>query len=231
MYTKEDFMRKILVQPEEDTPRLVYADFLEERCDEPLRARLIRVQCRLSTINNQDTKTTYIADIEELKELRKQEKELLSSGRVFDWIHFIQCMSGMPEVNYLGGGVCKFWYDSSRQPELYATWRRGFVESLTCTAEDWVRHSGGIWPSEEEPYYETAHPLKIVYFRRWMGLNQLNHRLLGNGKTAIIRNELLTEWYKIEPTIPTLENTTKTSDLVGMLFGKVYPGLRFELVS
>lgn len=248
VHTKADFMRKILAEPDDDTSRLVYADFLEEHCDEPLRAKLIRVQCRLDEIErsiqkqvakyNLDHKKagtgviiagTIISD--EKTELQKQEKELLNHGRVFDWIHFTQCLSGMPAVKYLGGGVCQFYYDKSTKSDLYTTWRRGFVESLTCTAEDWIRHSGGIWPSEEEPYYETAHPLKMVCFRRWMGLNELNYRLMGDGKTVIVRNKLLTRWYEIEPTIPRLEGTTRTSDLVNILFSSVYPGLQFELVS
>lgn len=44
----EAFLRAIYDAPDDDTPRLVYADFLQEQGDED-RAELIRVQCELST--------------------------------------------------------------------------------------------------------------------------------------------------------------------------------------
>ncbi len=41
------FLRAILDSPDEDTPRLVYADWLEEQGD-PQRAEFIRLQCRIA---------------------------------------------------------------------------------------------------------------------------------------------------------------------------------------
>ncbi len=49
-YAPSDFealVRSVFQNPEEDTPRLVFADFLEEN-DEPDRAALIRLQCELA---------------------------------------------------------------------------------------------------------------------------------------------------------------------------------------
>ena len=43
----EFFLREIRNQPDDDQPRLVYADWLEENGDEP-RAEFIRVQCELA---------------------------------------------------------------------------------------------------------------------------------------------------------------------------------------
>jgi uncharacterized protein (TIGR02996 family) len=48
--THEDaFLQAILESPDDDTPRLIYADWLDEHGD-PARAEFIRVQCRLTQI-------------------------------------------------------------------------------------------------------------------------------------------------------------------------------------
>ncbi len=41
------FLRAIIARPDDDTPRLVYADYLEEN-DQPQRAEFIRLQCQLA---------------------------------------------------------------------------------------------------------------------------------------------------------------------------------------
>jgi uncharacterized protein (TIGR02996 family) len=51
--------RAILAHPDEDTPRLVYADWLDEHGDHD-RAEFIRVQCRLARMNEWDD--DYTAD-------------------------------------------------------------------------------------------------------------------------------------------------------------------------
>src|SRR5437660_12770832 len=43
------FLRDICEHADDDTPRLIYADWLEEN-DEPLQAEFIRLQCRLHTL-------------------------------------------------------------------------------------------------------------------------------------------------------------------------------------
>jgi uncharacterized protein (TIGR02996 family) len=50
--THDAFLRSILENPDDDTPRLVYADWLEER-DDP-RGEFIRVQCRLEKMGGDD---------------------------------------------------------------------------------------------------------------------------------------------------------------------------------
>src|SRR5438132_8682054 len=47
MATREDFLKAIVEEPDDDTHRLVFADWLDEN-DEPERAELIRVQCELA---------------------------------------------------------------------------------------------------------------------------------------------------------------------------------------
>lgn len=49
----EAFLRAIFDAPDDDTPRLVYADFLQEN-GEDLRAELIRVQCEMARVELSD---------------------------------------------------------------------------------------------------------------------------------------------------------------------------------
>src|SRR5438552_3681095 len=61
--------RAILAHPDEDTPRLVYADWLDEH-DDLDRAEFIRVQCRLARMNEWDD--GYTADCLRAERLRHE---------------------------------------------------------------------------------------------------------------------------------------------------------------
>jgi uncharacterized protein (TIGR02996 family) len=54
----------ILTNPDEDTPRLVYADWLQEN-DEPERAEFIRLQCRLEQISRRSVEGRWLAKREQ----------------------------------------------------------------------------------------------------------------------------------------------------------------------
>ena len=58
----EAFLQAILENPQDDTPRLAYADWLEER-DDP-RGEFIRVQCRLATMAADDGRRPPLEDLE-----------------------------------------------------------------------------------------------------------------------------------------------------------------------
>jgi uncharacterized protein (TIGR02996 family) len=68
MSTKAQLLAAIIAEPDEDTPRLAYADFLQEN-DEPGRADFIRVQCEYAQLPNWDARA---------KELRHQIRVLLA---------------------------------------------------------------------------------------------------------------------------------------------------------
>jgi uncharacterized protein (TIGR02996 family) len=65
----ESLLRAAFAAPEDDTARLVLADYLEEN-DQPDRAALIRVQCELARLPAKDAKRT---------ELAQQEAKLLTA--------------------------------------------------------------------------------------------------------------------------------------------------------
>jgi uncharacterized protein (TIGR02996 family) len=58
----EAFLQAILENPEDDTPRLAYADWLGER-DDP-RGEFIRVQCRLATMAAEDGRRPPLEELE-----------------------------------------------------------------------------------------------------------------------------------------------------------------------
>jgi uncharacterized protein (TIGR02996 family) len=68
------FLQAILDAPDDDTPRLVYADWLEEHA-EPERAEFIRVQCRLARTPEGDPRRQV---------LEARERELLD--RQDEWL-------------------------------------------------------------------------------------------------------------------------------------------------
>lgn len=76
--TATDLLRAIALFPDEDTPRLAYADYLQENGDED-RAEFIRCQCFVARMNNVDPKTEPISigDWDKFNRCRTQVKELL----------------------------------------------------------------------------------------------------------------------------------------------------------
>jgi uncharacterized protein (TIGR02996 family) len=79
----EAFLRAIFDTPDDDLPRLVYADFLEEN-GEPERAEFIRVQCELANIRRQGEAFGRVS------ELGRREAELLTElfpeMELFNWL-------------------------------------------------------------------------------------------------------------------------------------------------
>jgi uncharacterized protein (TIGR02996 family) len=69
----EAFLRAVIDEPDDDTPRLVYADWLDEH-DDPARAEFIRVQCSLAKMPADDPRRPA---------LQQREKELLGQ---YGWV-------------------------------------------------------------------------------------------------------------------------------------------------
>src|SRR5947208_11915649 len=73
MNHEDGFIQAMLETPDDDTPRLVYADWLEERGDP--RSEFIRVQCAVARI---------AADDQRCHALQAREKQLLTE-HARDW--------------------------------------------------------------------------------------------------------------------------------------------------
>jgi uncharacterized protein (TIGR02996 family) len=68
---QEHLFRAVLDNPDEDTPRLMYADWLEEH-DDPARAEFVRVQCRLADRMRREAVPTTDPDVKREFQLKTQ---------------------------------------------------------------------------------------------------------------------------------------------------------------
>lgn len=145
--TDADFLPAILTAPDDDTPRLIYADWLEEHGGDAGRARaeFIRVQCRLAEMDeagegviDPEEGHTCVYDpcpvcalVAEYERLKRRERKLLDGPRPAIY---------QPEVVWFNGGDGTETWKILFRP----TWRRGFVEAVTCSGGDWLAHADAL---------------------------------------------------------------------------------------
>lgn len=138
------FLVDILAHPEDDTPRLIYADWLEEHGAEE-RAELIRVQCRLAQqpecLNGRGT--LGLDWCCRVCDLRRHERRILSATGTADAPIVPQARANWaPSLRNILPWDMGSW-----------TWCRGFVEAVSCTCQGWVRHG---------PHLVREYPLTSV---------------------------------------------------------------------
>ena len=166
----------IIAEPDEDTHRLVYADFLEERDQgsDSERATFIRTQIQIATLSEAldacwcddggryEECATCVDNRNKLKELEKDQAYLLDKlkddlvrsypGRIaIAGSYAINCIS-------LGKG------DTAVGPPRQLYFVRGFLQKIVCSTEDFLKDADQIlWhPSEYRPCPITAVPLREV---------------------------------------------------------------------
>jgi len=121
------FLAAIVAEPDEDTLRLVAADFLEENGD-ATRAAFIRIQVALAKLEAAGQGHTSEAGA-----WRRQE---LSIPRVWaaedcpELFRGTQTKAGSLALRVTG--------------EVQLTWRRGFVEWVKCPAVEWLQHGVAV---------------------------------------------------------------------------------------
>jgi uncharacterized protein (TIGR02996 family) len=138
--TRAHLLAAVRAHPDEDTPRLVYADWLQEYGDDDDRARaeFIRVQVAESHTQTWYNGATGLATrADEL--LRRYGHEWLGP--------------------YYGAANGRSW-----------TFRRGFVERVTCSGDDWCAHADAILAS---------HPVRAVTLTSWPDLPHAMRRASG----------------------------------------------------
>lgn len=129
MTTYNQFISAILAEPEDDQPRLILADWLEEQ-GFTQRAELIRVQCKIAekafAADHDPTNCLYTPckvceELEYLTDLLKREKKLLDMARRADWSNFRR----------------------KKFPDCVEVYRRGFLDEVRCTSKDWYENKYG----------------------------------------------------------------------------------------
>ncbi len=153
------FLRMIAAAPDDDAPRLVYADWLEEHGDP--RGAFIRVQCALAALPDDDPRRP---------DLEQAERRLLA-GHAAAWTH---------EFAARVGG----WQ-----------FRRGFVEEITLSAEDFLEHApdllraGTVRTVHLHDCRDALHKLtRLPTLGRVAGLDLCGNRLGDDGAGRLLRS-------------------------------------------
>jgi uncharacterized protein (TIGR02996 family) len=141
------FLAKIVAEPDQDLPRLQYADWLDEH-GQPERAEFIRVQVELARIEASpaflklaDTLRPTLGRVtdgvialgieqrEDVAALRRREGELLAEHGTA-WLAATAPPAHEP------------W--TTMRPVHGPAWRRGFVAGFACTWPDWQAHAAAL---------------------------------------------------------------------------------------
>lgn len=107
-------LKAILTAPDEDTPRLIYADWLDEN-GQPERAELIRVQIELSRRLGENSREEIVESDRDLVRLCAREKTLLT-------LHREEWLASLRESGALESHI------------THGQFRRGFVEIVWMPA-------------------------------------------------------------------------------------------------
>jgi uncharacterized protein (TIGR02996 family) len=131
----------VLEHPDEDGPRLVFADWLEDQGDLD-RAEFVRVQCELARLEvalahaqaGDRPVSGGLPLFAQAQALRQRERELLLNS-CDAWTAFLPGQFQSCDVS--GAAVCKRLSDEIHRRLIHYHFRRGFVEEVTCTLRDW----------------------------------------------------------------------------------------------
>lgn len=142
MTDHDAFMQAIIADPANDTPRLLYADWLEEQGDGE-RAEFIRMQCELANHPTHHKAETGCP-------LRKRERELLAGGIKDVPGH----MLAMPRPEWVCPGI-KMLTMAPQCGDCRWTFTRGFVSEIRMPIEFWM--DGKCPQCHGEGYWEPAY--------------------------------------------------------------------------
>ncbi len=223
---REAFLEAVLRDPADDTPRLVFADWLAEHGEEAY-GEFIRVQCELARyrIGSISIGPGMDKQIERLIELRRRERDLLSDHWP-KWLH--QAFDGLAHdigVSTRGDnefGVSMYSTAKGELGHFDCSFRRGFVECLTLPFAVWMVRADAMTASQsirEVTLTDVVVPLRRVrqgevdHFRfaggarRWsyyeLDLDDTDPRRHGAPWRRLVAERLLAaEWPWIAFTLP-----------------------------
>lgn len=151
----ESLLATVIAHPDDDAPRLVMADWLDENGD-GARAEFIRVQCELERLRQECGDGNYAAfgrEVVERKDaLRWRERELLESMQ----------LGSSPAWTGLTSYAMYVWSEpiAGLLKSNAQNWRfvRGFVSAITCAWPDLETHASAII---------AATPLRDAHLTTW----------------------------------------------------------------
>jgi uncharacterized protein (TIGR02996 family) len=178
------FLQEILSHPDDDAPRLIYADWLEERGDP--RGEFIRVQCALTTLPKMDARRP---DMEE------RQRQLLAEHQT-KWLATLnpECLAPsrpfIPfERGFLGSRVSTSPTHYLRYTDLWSCW------AIRQDLELWRRLNDEEPPAEVADYARMAtSPL----LERWVSLHFPEQELDPDCFQALITSPGLTRLRELD---------------------------------
>jgi uncharacterized protein (TIGR02996 family) len=129
------FMAAIIADPDDDTARLVAADFIEENGDAD-RASFIRIQVELARLESSPAEKKQ----DEIDALRLKERAFLGPLSVKSRLWAAEACPELVRVDVRGGAGLDVGVTGAER----LSWGRGFVEGVTCPAEMWARHGAAV---------------------------------------------------------------------------------------
>jgi uncharacterized protein (TIGR02996 family) len=224
-----EFLAAVIAAPDDDNPRLIAADWLDERGD--VRGEFIRVQVELArTPEPAVTTQGRIAadDVDDMRsrcrrcrevpaglcrwhELCRRERELLDRY-TFGFI-------AAPSVPHRAWRLDSDPLCADDPAFLGCTFRRGFIESITCDWASWlIAHEHVYWhPDQPRDCPPGAVPLREVRLTTWPATYLADVEEVAYGYTAR----------------PTFERTDRRGSLdaesLAALLRHSWPGLTFTL--
>ncbi len=150
----------IRANPDEDTPRLVYADCIQDA--QPERAEFIRVQINWERMTHGCSVVLGKPCVGAVPEwclacrLKAREKELLSvlTARMFEY-DLLARLPGFVSIEIGDYTTVSRWDNKPAHDArpYFVTHSRGFIDCVTCTPADWLTHGDVIC---------SAHPVTRV---------------------------------------------------------------------
>jgi uncharacterized protein (TIGR02996 family) len=145
----------IVADPDDDTVRLVAADFLEENGD-PDRAAFIRIQIELARLEAEGQGKSL-----EVDHLRAKERSFLGPLSVYRRLWSAEACPELVKMPSRGSGRDPLEGMTVEGAERLM-WRRGFVEGVTCSAEQWSRHGAAVRQRNPIRDLSLTHPGELT---------------------------------------------------------------------
>lgn len=131
---RQALVADVLATPDDDVPRLIYADWLEDGGD-AVRAEFVRLQCCLAKLRQPEEKTYRPLVVKDEDDAARQRCVLCRrlGGGLCEW-HSL----AFRERELMDAGLAT-WNNSPSWVEEW-TWRRGFVDRVKVKLKDWMNH-------------------------------------------------------------------------------------------
>jgi uncharacterized protein (TIGR02996 family) len=238
----DPFLRAVIADPDDDLPRLIAADWLDEH-GQPERAEFIRAQVELAKLE-----PDCCNDVEcPCKDLRSRERELWKANWL-TWSTPVCRACGVEGQSVFAADgedeVCT--YPASRWRWRF---RRGFVSEATCTAADWLANADALLAAcpvrgkryDEESHYREFSRDGLVRLTTWPELfivvGEQSVSLTASNdfrvRPGIAEIRLLDDGHvcvkQIEPKLAAVRaGDYSRAELVQRALAAEWPGVRFE---